>query len=116
VQARVEVGDLPPACRRCGGILKPATILFGEPLPAGLIPLAADHARACDVCLVVGSSLKVQPAASIPRLALTHGARLAVVNLEPTSLDSRAEVVIHAPAAATLAAMLTLLDDQPAEE
>jgi NAD-dependent deacetylase len=63
VQARVEAGDLPPACRACGGILKPTTILFGEPLPEGRLKHASEQARRCDVCLVIGSSLKVQPAA-----------------------------------------------------
>jgi NAD-dependent deacetylase len=110
VQARVAVGDLPPACRACGGILKPFTILFGEPLPPGAVPLATERARACDVCLVVGSSLKVQPAAAIPRYALTAGARLAVVNLEPTSLDARAEVVVHGRAAPILSAMLARIE------
>lgn len=110
VQARVEAGDLPPACRACGGILKPATILFGEPLPAGRLALAAERARACDVCLVIGSSLQVHPAASIPRAAVTHGARLAIVNLEPTPLDDRAEVAVHGRAADVLDTMLARLD------
>lgn len=110
VQARVEAGDLPPACRACGGILKPATVLFGEPLPPGLVALATERARACDVCLVVGSSLMVQPAASIPRYALTQGARLAIVNLEPTALDGRAKVVVRGRAALVLEAMLARIE------
>jgi NAD-dependent deacetylase len=113
VQARVEAGDLPPACRACGGILKPTTILFGEPLPEGRLPLASERARQCDVCLVIGSSLKVQPAASIPRYAVTQGARLAIVNLEPTWLDTRADVIVRGRAALILAAMIALLDEAP---
>ena len=116
VQARVEAGDVPPACRACGGILKPTTVLFGEPLPPGLVPLATERARACDVCLIVGSSLKVQPAASIPRYALTRGARLAIVNLEPTALDGRAEVVVHGRAAPVLGAMLAVIEGAPLPE
>jgi NAD-dependent deacetylase len=110
VQARVERGELPPACRACGGILKPETVLFGEPLPAGRLPLASELARSCDVCLVIGSSLTVQPAAAIPRYAVTQGARLAIVNLEPTWLDARAEVVIRGRAAPVLSALLALID------
>ncbi|MCC6626508.1 MAG: Sir2 family NAD-dependent protein deacetylase [Chloroflexi bacterium] len=109
VQARVEAGDLPPACRGCGGVLKPATVLFGEPLPPGRLALASDRARACDVCLVVGSSLTVQPAASIPRYAVTQGARLAIVNPEPTWLDARADVVVRGRAAPVLAAVASVL-------
>jgi NAD-dependent deacetylase len=110
VQARVEAGDLPPACRACGGPLKPTTVLFGEPLPEGRLAQASERARACDACLVIGSSLAVQPAASIPRYAVTQGARLAVVNLEPTWLDARAEVVIQGRAAPVLGAVMALLD------
>jgi NAD-dependent deacetylase len=102
VQARVEAGDVPPACRVCDGILKPTTVLFGEPLPPGRLAQATERARACDVCLVVGSSLAVQPAASVPRQAVTCGARLAIINLESTWLDRRADVVIHDRAAPVL--------------
>ena len=59
---------------------------------------------------MIGSSLKVQPAASIPRYAVTQGARLAIVNLEPTWLDSRAKIVVHGRAAAILSAVMALLD------
>jgi NAD-dependent deacetylase len=110
VQARVEAGDLPPDCRACGGPLKPTTVLFGEPLPEGRLDRASERARSCDACLVVGSSLKVQPAASIPRYAVTQGARLAIVNLEPTWLDARADVVVHGRAAPVLSAVVALLD------
>jgi NAD-dependent deacetylase len=112
VQARVEVGDLPPACRACGGILKPGTILFGEALPEGRQAAASERAATCDVCLVIGSSLKVQPAASIPRYALTQGARLAVVNPEPTWLDPRAELVIHGHFAPVMMAVMAYLVDR----
>ena len=110
VQARVMAGDVPPACRRCGGILKPLTVLFGEPLPPGRLPLAAERARACDVCLIIGSSLKVNPAASIPRHAITLGARLAIVNLESTRLDERAEIIVRGRAAPVMAAVAALLE------
>lgn len=110
VQRRVEQGELPPACRACGGILKPETVLFGEPLPEGRLSLASELARSCDVCLVIGSSLRVQPAAAIPRYAVTQGARLAIVNLEPTWLDARAEVVVRGRAAPVLSALLALID------
>ena len=68
-------------------------------------PRPASAPASCDACLVIGSSLKVQPAASIPRYAVTQGARLAIVNLEPTWLDPRAEIVVHGRAAAILSAV-----------
>lgn len=110
VQSRVERGDLPPLCRACGGILKPLTVLFGEPLPPGLLARATEQVRQCDLVLVVGSSLVVNPAASLPRYAVTQGARLAIINLEATKLDERAEVVIHGRADQILPELLTRLE------
>lgn len=95
VQARLE-DEMPPRCRRCGGShLKPAAVFFGEPLPPDAIEQAYELSRACDLMLVVGSSLVVFPAAYIPRQAAGSGAPLVIVNVEPTPLDGQAEVVIH---------------------
>ncbi len=83
-----------PHCK-CGGILKPDVILFGEQLPIRVLNGAMREARHCDLILVAGSSLEVTPAADIPFLAVDSGAKAIIVNLEPTAFDSRADVVIH---------------------
>lgn len=88
-------GDL-PACRVCGGIVKTATISFGQAMPAGPMALAEAEALACDLFLVLGSSLVVYPAAGFPLLAKKNGAALAIVNREATELDPYADLVLHA--------------------
>ncbi len=90
-----------PHCS-CGGVMKPNVILFGEQLPLQVLTAAQQDARACDLMLVAGSSLEVEPAASLPLMALGHGARLIIVNYQPTYLDERADVVIHADVAEVL--------------
>ncbi len=94
VQHRLEAGEAVPDCRACGGILKPHTILFGEPMPLRETRLAEERARAADCFVVVGSSLGVFPAAYMPLYAKEAGARLVIVNLEPTPLDHEADVVL----------------------
>lgn len=90
-----------PRCE-CGGPFKPNAILFGEQLPVRVLNAAIEEMRRCDVLLVAGSSLEVVPAADLPLLALEHGARLIIINLEPTGFDPRADVVIHADVADVL--------------
>ncbi len=105
VQARLDV-EMPPRCQSCGGgKLKPTVVLFGEPLPQPEISRAFELARHADVMLVVGTSLVVYPAAEIPLAAVRAGARLIVVNAEPTPFDGIAEVVIHGRAAEILPAV-----------
>ena len=95
VQARLEV-EMPPRCPNCGGtFLKPTVVLFGEPMPTDAINEAFDLARQADVMLVVGTSLVVYPAADVPLVAIQSGARLIVINAEPTPFDRFAAVVIH---------------------
>jgi NAD-dependent deacetylase len=96
VQQRVADGELPPRCADCDGVLKPDVVLFGEQLPERELQRAREHARRTDVMLAVGSSLTVQPAASLPRTARRAGATLAVVNLESTSISSVADYDIRA--------------------
>lgn len=91
-----------PTCPSCGGTLKPNVILFGEQLPFSELQASHDEIRKCDVMLVAGSSLTIDPAASLPKLARRHGAQLIFVNLEPTWLDEVASVVIHADVAQVL--------------
>ena len=83
-----------PNCK-CGGVFKPNVILFGEQLPIRVLNKAMEEARRADLILVAGSSLEVTPAADIPFLAADSGARAIIVNLQPTSFDARADVVIH---------------------
>jgi NAD-dependent deacetylase len=94
LQARLEGGEAVPDCRRCGGVVKPYTVLFGEPMPARETRVAEERARAAGCFVVVGSSLVVYPAAYMPLYAREAGARLVIVNLTPTHLDHLADVVI----------------------
>lgn len=95
VQQRLDF-EMPPRCRNCGGaLLKPTVVLFGEPMPREAVEEAFAVARRADAVLVVGSSLVVYPAADIPRVAVESGARMVVINAEPTPFDGLAEVVIH---------------------
>jgi NAD-dependent deacetylase len=91
-----------PRCPACGGVIKPNVILFGEQLPFTELQAAQKAARHSDLMLIVGSSLEVAPASDLPMLALRHGARLVIINLEPTHLDSLASAVVHADAAEIL--------------
>jgi NAD-dependent deacetylase len=82
--------------------MKPNVILFGEQLPMRALQGAQDAARHCDTMLVIGSSLEVAPASDLPLIAKRHGAKIIIVNLDPTPADRLAEVVIHARAAQVL--------------
>ena len=95
VLERVRAGEPDPACRQCGGMLKSATISFGQALEPEVLQQAHDAAVAADVFLAVGSSLVVYPVAMLPQFAMEAGARLAVLNGEPTGYDDEAHVVIH---------------------
>ena len=104
VLERVEDGEAPPTCARCGGLLKPDVVLFGERLPRDDLRRARTAARNADVFLAVGSSLTVEPAASLPRRAVEEGGTLCIVNLDSTDLsgiathDFRADVTELLPA------------------
>ena len=84
-----------PSCRACGGLVKTATISFGQAMPEGPMERAKAATLDCDLFLVLGSSLVVFPAASFPLIAVRNGARLAIVNREPTEQDSYADLVLH---------------------
>ncbi len=99
-----------PLCSGCSGVLKPNVILFGEQLPIRELQGAQDAARKADLMLVVGSSLEVEPASELPRLAYRTGAKLIIINLEPTPADKMAEVVIHAHAGEVLSAIARELE------
>ena len=91
-----------PNCRACGGIVKSATISFGQAMPVEAMRRAEAAARECNLLIVLGSSLLVYPAAALPMIAKSNGAALAIVNREATDMDGRADVVIHAEIGAVL--------------
>lgn len=94
---RVEAGEPDPACRKCGGILKAGTVMFGEALDVETMDQAAQIAAACDVFWAVGTSLAVYPVAGLVDIAVSNGARLVIVNAQPTPYDAYADEVIREP-------------------
>jgi NAD-dependent deacetylase len=100
--ARVRAGEEDPPCRSCGGILKSATISFGQNLVEEDLIRADWAARNCDLLLAVGSTLGVYPAAGVVPIAKREGARIVIVNGEPTEMDHLADAVLHAPIADVL--------------
>jgi NAD-dependent deacetylase len=99
-------GEPDPPCLTCGGILKAATVMFGETLDPAVLGAAIDVAGSCRVLFAVGSSLQVQPAASLAGLAARVGARLVIVNAEPTPYDAIADTVIRDRIATVLPTLL----------
>ena len=97
-----RVGRVNP-CARCGGIVKSATISFGQSMPEHEMRLAQRETLACDLFIVIGSSLVVYPAAGFPELAKQLGARLVILNREETPLDPIADLVLHREIGETLA-------------
>lgn len=98
-----------PRCLHCGGLVKPDTILFGEPLDYDSLKLAQQAALQCDVLLIAGSSLEVEPAADLPHLARRRGAHVILVNRQPTLADSIAEVIIRGDVANLLPSLVAAL-------
>ena len=84
-----------PYCDKCGGIVKTATISFGQPMPVEEMQRAEDATLRCDLFIAAGSSLTVYPAAGFPRLAKQNGARLVIINNQATDLDRICDLVIH---------------------
>jgi NAD-dependent deacetylase len=105
---RVRQGEDDPACLHCGGILKSATISFGQSLDPDTILRAEMAARSCDVFLAVGTSLSVYPAAGLVPSAHESGARVVIVNAEPTPFDDLAAAVVHGPISAVLPEIVAL--------
>ena len=95
---RVRQGILEPTCDHCTGILKPNAVFFGEQLPADVLMESERRSRTCDLCIVLGSSLVVFPAANIPIYAVRSGAKLVIINVGPTELDGMAHIRIEARA------------------
>ncbi|WP_405589381.1 SIR2 family NAD-dependent protein deacylase [Streptomyces sp. NBC_01190] len=106
---RVAAGEEDPRCRACGGILKSATVMFGQRLDPRVLADAVAIARGSDVFLAVGTSLQVQPAASLAAMAAESGARLIIVNADPTPYDALAAEVIRTPIGTALPPLLASL-------
>lgn len=97
-----------PVCDQCGGMVKTATISFGQAMPEREMRRAQEAVLACDLMLVAGSSLVVFPAAGFPAMAKQNGAKLVIVNRDPTDLDDMADLVLNSELGATLGAAVGL--------
>jgi NAD-dependent deacetylase len=106
---RVRAGEADPPCRSCGGILKSATISFGQNLVPDDLRRAEKAARGCDLFLALGTTLTVYPVAALPGLALEGGARLVVANAEPTPYDPQAGAVLRGNLGDVLPEIVTLI-------
>jgi NAD-dependent deacetylase len=104
---RVRAGEDDPACERCGGILKSATVSFGQSLDPRVLQASADAAASCEVFVAVGTSLQVMPAAGLCDVARQAGARLVIVNADPTPYDARAHAVVRTRIADALPRLVT---------
>ncbi len=105
--ARVAAGEPDPACDRCGGILKSATVSFGQNLDPELLARAEEAAATAEVFLAIGTSLTVYPVARLPEIAIDAGARLVIINAEPTPMDGLAHAVLRGQAGAVLTELVT---------
>jgi NAD-dependent deacetylase len=109
IQKRLEAGVEVPLCDHCGGLIKSATISFGQSLPADVLTESFDLSMSTDLVLALGSSLVVEPAASIPLQAKNNGARLVIINRDETPLDGLADVVVHQSIGPTLSEVVKQL-------
>jgi NAD-dependent deacetylase len=105
---RVRAGEAEPACRVCGGVLRSATVSFGEPLDADVLRTARTAALDCDLLLVAGTSLQVAPAADLVGLAVRAGAAVVICNAEPTPYDEVAVAVVRDPIGRVLPELVAL--------
>ena len=109
---QVLKGNYSPSCEKCSGVLKPNAIFFGEPLESETLQAADNMIAGCDLLLVLGSSLVVYPVAFYPQKALSLGAKLAIINIQETDMDSLAEVVIHEKIGDVLPNVVSTIENQ----
>jgi NAD-dependent deacetylase len=100
-----EVAEEPPVCDSCSGIIKTATISFGQSMPVREMQLAEEQVLACDLFIAIGSSLVVYPAAGFPLMAKRNGAKLVIINREPTDLDPACDLVLNTEIGVTVSAI-----------
>lgn len=110
IQERLEAGERTPTCDNCDGYIKPATVSFGQAMPEKELMKAAECASACDLFLMIGSSLKVEPAASIPKMAYQAGAKLIFINRTETPWDTIASIIFREDAGDVLSQVIERLD------
>jgi NAD-dependent deacetylase len=115
VLKRIDEGEEDPHCKKCGGLLKAATVSFGEAMPQDKMYLAERSSKECDLFIVVGSSLVVFPAAGMPLIAKQAGAKLVIINYTPTDMDFQADVVVHAKAGNVMKTILEKVKQKPPE-
>lgn len=106
LEAAFKADETVPYCDACGGMIKTATISFGQAMPQQQMHLAEQATLAADLFIACGSSLTVYPAAGFPRVAKQQGANLVIINNEMTDLDPICDLVIHEPIGATLSAVV----------
>ena len=106
IRLHFEAKGEPPDCEACGGMLKTATISFGQAMPEIEMARAESATRGCDLFLVLGSSLVVYPAAGFPLMAKRLGARLVIINREPTPQDALADLALHSDIGPTLSQLV----------
>jgi len=109
IQLRLEAGEEIPDCAKCGGMLKLATVSFGEPMPVKETEEAAERSGKADLFIVIGSSLVVHPAAMMPLYAKKAGAALVIINMSPTPHDKYADVIIRMKAGEIVPAIVELV-------
>jgi NAD-dependent deacetylase len=107
VLPRLEAGEEDPACEICGGILKSATVSFGQSLDQTVLDAAAEATRTADLFIAIGTSLQVYPAAGLCDLALNNGIPLLILNADPTPYDEDATAVLTGPIEQILPALVT---------
>jgi len=110
IQQRLESGTEIPLCEHCGGLVKSATVSFGQALPVDVLTEAVNLSVAAELFLAIGSSLVVEPAASLPLHAKNNGARLVIINRTQTPLDHLADIVIRDPIGATLSQAIGMFE------
>lgn len=116
ILTRVQRGESDPRCEVCGGVLRPSTVLFGEPLPEATLQRAAQASADADLMLVVGSSLVVKPASQLPVVARKRGAELVIVNREATPLDDIATAVVRGESGPVLESLVQLVVNADARQ
>ncbi len=108
----LEQGKRIEDCTECGGLIKPATISFGQSLPMDVLNKAQHYSNNCDLFLCIGSSLVVYPAAMLPEVAKDAGAKLAILNREPTPMDGISDLVVNGEAAEIMGRLLDMLEKE----
>ena len=109
----VDTGEVPPRCPRCGDRLRPDVVWFGEALPRAALQAASDAAMTCEVFFSIGTSALVEPAASLARIAMQHGAKVIEINPVATPLTSMVTYALQAPSGQVLPALVQVVWPTP---